>query len=128
MDNNFDLVISIVNRGHSDLVVEASREAGANGGTIIYGRGTGVHERDSFMGVSIQPEKEIIMTLTSSETRNKIMETISEKAELDSEGMGICFSLPVSKVRGISSKSKTDNLKQEKTAQNVEVKASKDNK
>ena len=45
MENNYDLVISIVNRGHSDPVVEASREAGANGGTIIYGRGTGIRRR-----------------------------------------------------------------------------------
>lgn len=104
MENNYDLIISIVNRGHSDLVVEASREAGSTGGTIIYGRGTGVHERDSFMGVSIEPEKEIIMTLTSSENRNNIMEKVCETANIDSAGMGICFSLPVSKVRGISSK------------------------
>lgn len=104
MEDNYDLIVSIVNRGHSDLVVEASREAGSTGGTIIYGRGTGIHERDSFMGVSIEPEKEIIMTLTSSENRNKIMEKVCESAGIDNTGMGICFSLPVSKVRGISSK------------------------
>ena len=126
MDNSYDLVISIVNRGHSDLVVEASREAGAHGGTIIYGRGTGVHEKDTFMGVSIQPEKEIIMTLTSSDNKNKIMESICEKAELDTVGMGICFSLPVTKVRGISSKSNSQekNL-QEKTIKKIEEKPTK---
>ena len=107
MEDNYDLIISIVNRGHSDPVVEASREAGAKGGTIIYGRGTGNNETDTFLGVSIQPEKEIIMTLTPSERKNNIMEAICEKGELDKAGMGICFSLPVTKVRGISSKPKT---------------------
>ena len=76
MENNYYLVISIVNRGHSDTVVEASRQAGSTGGTIIYGRGTSKNEKDSFMGISIEPEKEIIMTLTPSENRNNIMEKV----------------------------------------------------
>lgn len=123
MENNYDLVISIVNRGHSDPVVEASREAGANGGTIIYGRGTGKDEVNTFMGVSIQPEKEIIMTLTKSENKNNIMEAICEKAGLDAAGMGICFSLPVTKVRGISSKPANQNsLKQNNNLKQTETK------
>jgi len=105
-ENKFELVISIVNRGYSDVVVGAANEAGARGGTIIYGRGTGIHERESIMGVSIQPEKEIIMTLTASDKKADIMKNICEKAEIDKTGMGICFSLPVSEVRGISQKNK----------------------
>ena len=99
--NSFELVISIVNRGHSDTVVEAAREAGANGGTIIYGRGTSEFEKDSIMGVSIQPEKEIIMTLTSTDNKNNIMQNICEKVDIEKAGAGICFSLPVNQVRGI---------------------------
>ena len=104
MDKKFELVVSIVNRGHSDAVVEASREAGANGGTIIYGRGTSPFEKDSIMGVSIQPEKEIIMTLTPTDNKTNIMQTICEKAHIEEAGMGICFSLPINQVRGISTK------------------------
>ena len=36
---NFDCIVTIVNKGHSEPVVEASRKAGAEGGTIIFGRG-----------------------------------------------------------------------------------------
>lgn len=104
MDKKFELVISIVNRGYSDAVVEASREAGANGGTIIYGRGTSPFEKDSIMGVSIQPEKEIIMTLTPADNKANIMKTICEKAHIEEAGMGICFSLPVNQVRGVNTK------------------------
>ena len=113
MDKKFELVISIVNRGHSDAVVEAAREAGANGGTIIYGRGTSPFEKDSIMGVSIQPEKEIIMTLTPTDNKSNIMQTIVEKAHLEEAGMGICFSLPVNQVRGISAKYSIKNIKKE---------------
>lgn len=115
MDKKFELVVSIVNRGHSDAVVEAAREAGANGGTIIYGRGTSPFEKDSIMGVSIQPEKEIIMTLTPTENKNNIMQAVVEGGKLDENGMGICFSLPVNQVRGISTKYSIKNIKKEET-------------
>ena len=113
MDKKFELIVSIVNRGHSDAVVEAAREAGANGGTIIYGRGTSPFEKDSIMGVSIQPEKEIIMTLTPTENKNNIMQAVVEGGKLDENGIGICFSLPVNQVRGISAKYSIKNVKKE---------------
>nr|MBP9943015.1 P-II family nitrogen regulator [Desulfomicrobium sp.] len=56
---NFDCIVTIVNKGHSEPVVEASRKAGAEGGTIIFGRGTGIREVKSIMGLAIDPEKEI---------------------------------------------------------------------
>lgn len=117
MDKKFELVVSIVNRGHSDAIVEAAREAGANGGTIIYGRGTSPFEKDSIMGVSIQPEKEIIMTLTPTENKNNIMQAVVEGGKLDENGMGICFSLPVNQVRGISAKYSIKNIKKEEKAE-----------
>lgn len=62
-----------------------------------------IHERDSIMGVSIEPEKEVIMTLTARDKKNEIMQSICEHGNLDTPGAGICFSLPVNQVRGISS-------------------------
>ena len=120
MDKKFELVISIVNRGHSDAVVEASREAGARGGTIIYGRGTSPYEKDSIMGISIQPEKEIIMTLTPTDNKTNIMQTICEKAHIEENGMGICFSLPVNQVRGLSTKYSLKAEKKEEPKENKE--------
>ena len=102
MENkNFELIISIVDRGHADVVVDAARNAGANGGTIIHGRGTSVYEQDSILGVSIQPEKEIVMTLTDSSNKKQIMEAICNNINMDEAGKGICFSMPVTQVRGL---------------------------
>ena len=101
-ENKFELIVSIVNRGFSDGVVNAARNCGAGGGTIIYGRGTSKHEKDSFLGISIQPEKELILTLTTKEKRNTIIDGICKEANIEKEGVGICFSLPVNQVRGIS--------------------------
>ena len=86
----FELIVTIVNRGYSDYVVEAARNAGASGGTIVYGRGTGVHEKDTILGVSIQPEKEMILTLVKATNKKKIMQAIVDGANLNKEGKGIC--------------------------------------
>ena len=101
MDREFDLIVAIVNRGFSDLVMDAARAAGASGGTILHGRGTGVPEAEQFFGIAIQPEKEIVLILTRSDERRKIMAAIAEGAGLNTQGKGLTFSLPVDEVAGI---------------------------
>lgn len=98
----FDLIITIVNKGFSDYVVGAAREAGATGATILNGRGTSIHETDKFLGVSIQPEKELVLVLVKKSDRNKIMTEICAKANLNQSEKGLCFSLPVSNLKGIT--------------------------
>lgn len=99
----YDLIMTIVNRGFADEVMSAAKSAGAFGGTVVNARGTGTHELQEFFGALIQPEKEIIMILTEREKRNNIMDAVCRDAGLAKEGMGICFSLPVDAVAGISS-------------------------
>ena len=101
MDREFDLIVAIVNRGFSDLVMDAARAAGASGGTILHGRGTGVHEAEQFVGIAIQPEKEIVLILTRSDERRKIMAAIAEGAGLNTQGKGLTFSLPVDDILGL---------------------------
>ena len=100
--NEFELIITIVNKGFADFVIDASRDAGATGGTILNGRGTGVHENESFLGVNIQPEKEIVVTLVKKENKKTIMQEICDRTKLQEHGKGICFSMPVNKVAGIT--------------------------
>lgn len=91
-----ELIVTIIERGFSELVVEASREAGAKGGTVIFGRGTNINS--SVFGMQIQPEKEIILTITDKASKNKIMTLISERAKEKHQNNIICISLPVSDV------------------------------
>lgn len=99
---NYELIIGIVDRGHGDYVVEASRSAGATGATIIYGRGTGIHEKESILGISIQPEKELVLILIPKGKKESVMQSILDNTEITQEGKGICFSLPVLDVAGIN--------------------------
>jgi nitrogen regulatory protein PII len=98
----FSLIMTVVNRGFADAVITAAKEAGARGSTIIYARGTGVHEAETFFAVAIQPEKEVIMTLVKKEETRGVMESIVTAAGLGTEGKGLSIALPVSNVAGIS--------------------------
>ena len=102
-EKKYELIVTIVDRGFSDNVVEATRDAGASGGTIIYGRGSSTKENGaSVFGINILPEKEIVLTLVECSKKVEIMRAICEKSNLDTEGKGISFSLPVNKVTGIA--------------------------
>lgn len=99
----YDLIVTIVNRGHSDLVMTAAKAAGATGGTLLHGLGLGSKEAEKFLGITIQPEKDIILILAPQEKKPQIMERITQEAGLNTSGRGICFSLPVNAALGLVS-------------------------
>ncbi len=96
------LILTIVNRGFADQVVDAARKAGAHGGTVFYARGTGIHEIEKFFAVPIQPEKEVVMIIVKHSETQAIMHAIVEAAGLNTEGKGLAFSLPIADVVGIN--------------------------
>ena len=59
-----DLIVAVIARGFSDYVVSAARDAGATGATIIDGRGTAEADQQ-VMGISIQPEREVVLILVN---------------------------------------------------------------
>ena len=104
---DYDLIIAIINRGYADYVVDASRDAGATGATIVYGRGvTGPDE--SIMGIHLQPEKELILILVERENKTKVMQTIIDRTNINEDHKGLCFSIPVSTVSGLRLIEKTN--------------------
>jgi len=98
----FDLIVTIVNKGEAEKVVEASKKAGAEGGTIIFGRGTGIHEHAKLFGITIEPEKEIVLTLTDRQKSSRVLEAIIDGSQLNKPGKGIAFVLRVERVAGIN--------------------------
>ena len=101
-DDEFKMIITIVKRGFSDPVITASKKAGAEGGTIFNGRGTGVNEQKSIFGMPLQPEKEIIMTIVKASKAKKVLRAIYDSANLSASGTGIAFVLPIDQVVGIN--------------------------
>ncbi len=101
MKGIYELIVTVVAKGHSDEVVVASREAGAQGGTIIYGRGTSPKEKETILGLDLKGEKEVVLILAPSDKKQTIMEQISTKAKLNTTGKGLCFSLPIDACLGL---------------------------
>ncbi|MDO8579137.1 MAG: P-II family nitrogen regulator [Dehalococcoidales bacterium] len=96
------LIITIVKTGWGDRALEASMKAGAEGGTILMGRGIGVHERQKILGIPIKPEKEIVLSVVYPEKSEAILQEIVRECELEKPGAGIAFVVPVERVLGVS--------------------------
>lgn len=96
-----ELLVVITNQGHTDMVMDAARAAGATGGTAVHAKGTGTELAKKFFGVSIAAEKELIFILTLEETRVPIMKAIMAQAGMQTEAQSLVFSLPVSGIAGL---------------------------
>ena len=96
------LIVTIVRKGWGDAVLEASVKAGAHGGTILFGRGSGIHEKQSLLGIPIEPEKEVVLTVTYSDQNDAILNEIVKATDLGKPGTGIAFVVPVEKVVGVA--------------------------
>jgi len=103
MDSSFqyDLILTVVSSGYSEKVVEASRKAGATGGTILRGRDTEVRKYARLFGLNIEPEKEIILTLIEKAKTKAVLEAIVRTGELEKPGKGMALVLNVDRAAGI---------------------------
>ena len=100
-DTKHELIVVIAEQGYTNLIMDAAREAGAYGGTVIHAKGTGMEAAEKFMGVSLTNEKEIIYIVTKTEQKNDIMKAIMTHAGVDSKAKAITFSLPVTDTAGL---------------------------
>lgn len=86
------LVTCIVQRGSADRVVEAAIDAGAQGATIFYARGTGVRQRHlGLLGITVSAEKEVIYVVAATDQAEHIFEQMYLAANLDTPGMGMIY-------------------------------------
>lgn len=99
---SYEVVFCIVNAGFSDIVMDAAKEVGARGGTVIHARGTANKEAEQFFHITIQPDKEIVMILVPAEIKDAVLHALYRNAGLKTDGQGIAFSMAVDNVVGIS--------------------------
>ncbi|MCE7793632.1 P-II family nitrogen regulator [Salipaludibacillus sp. CUR1] len=97
----FDLIITIVNKGDAGKVIDASNRGGAEGGTVINGRGSGIHEKAKLFSIAIEPEKDVVLTLIKKSFTKEVLKAIEEDVQINQPGKGISFVLPVEQTIGI---------------------------
>ena len=110
---NHEVIFCIVNAGFSDVVMDAAKEFGAGGGTVIRARGTANTEAEKLFNIVVQPEKEVVMILVERAIRDDILHAVYRAVGLNTPGQGIAFSLPVDQVVGLGSRVKKEENEKE---------------
>jgi nitrogen regulatory protein P-II 1 len=91
------LITCIVQKGLADPMVEAAREAGAQGATVYYARGSGVRERLGVLGIAVEVEKEVINIVVAQDQVDRVFEKMYLAGHLDTPGMGFIYVTPLEK-------------------------------
>lgn len=101
MESAYELIIAVAASGYTDVVMDAAREAGAGGGTVVHAKGTAAaKDAEKFFGMSLAEEKEMIFIVTNGKNKKDIMRAIMQKAGVDSDAHALVFSLPVAATAG----------------------------
>lgn len=91
----------VVNLGMAEDVMTVVREAGAKGGTILHGRGTGAQVSEKLFGIEIEPEKELLLILAPEDVAEGVAIALEEAFNFTRPGTGILYVEAVSDVRGL---------------------------
>ena len=101
---HFKLIIAMVEDGKTEAVLDAAREAGATGATVLnQARGEGMERHRTFFGLSLETQRDMVILLVEEHMSRSILERISEVAEFDAKpGTGIAFQLDVEDAVGVA--------------------------
>ena len=97
----YNAVFVVLPRGTAEHVMNVAKEAGAQGGTIFFARGTGAHEAKTFFGLTVDIAKEVLFVLTDEKDTERILDAIVEAGHLEKPGTGIAFVMSVDKTIGL---------------------------
>lgn len=94
-NNNLQLIFYICNHGFAYEAMKVARKAGARGGTILNGRSSLSTEKAKFFGITLHPEKDLLMIVEKQDNSERIMKAIMEVYGVTSEARGLSFTLPI---------------------------------
>ena len=114
MSFEHEVIFCIVNAGFADAVMDAAKEFGARGGTVIHARGTANTLAEKKFEIPVQPEKEMVMILVPSEIKDDVLRGLYRAVGLKTPGQGIAFSLPVDAAVGLVENTDTSEQKRVK--------------
>lgn len=102
MEKNKEVILFVCNHGFAYDAMTEARKAGARGGTIIHGRSSISTEKEKFFGITLHPEKDILMIVCLEEQKEVLMKVITSKYGVTTEARGLCFSIKVEDSIGFS--------------------------
>lgn len=105
---HFKLIVAFVEDGKTDAIMDAAREAGATGCTVINNaRGEGLNESRSFFGLAVTTQRDVLLLLVEEHLSRHILEHIGEVGEFDDKpGTGIAVLIDVEDAVGVMHQAK----------------------
>ena len=100
-NENYEVILAVVDEGFADDVMEVAREQGARGGTIINARGVARADAAEFFGITVHTEKEIVMIVVPKKIKDNILNAIYKEMGMAKKAKGIAFSMPITDILGI---------------------------
>ncbi|MGF1753372.1 P-II family nitrogen regulator [Vibrio makurazakiensis] len=100
----FKLILAFVEDSKTDVVLDAARNAGATGATVINNaRGQGLNKKKTFFGLTLDVQKDVVLFVVEEHLSRHILETISEVGEFDEQsGQGIAVQIDVEDAVGVA--------------------------
>lgn len=100
---HFKLILAFVEDAKTDDVMQAARDAGATGCTVINNaRGEGLEESKTFFGLTLQTQRDVVLLLVEKHLSRHILEHIGEVGEFDAKpGAGIAVVVDVEDAVGV---------------------------
>ena len=97
----YKVIIAALKPNVTDHVIDAAKSCGISGATIVPGRGTGIHEAHTFLGLTLEAQTDVVFFLTEVKLVDLVMTAVKAAGRLDEHGTGVVFVLPVERVAGI---------------------------
>jgi nitrogen regulatory protein PII len=100
---HFKLIIALVEDTVTDKIMEAARDSGATGATVISNaRGEGLKKSKTFFGLSLETQRDVLLFLVEEHLSRKIIETVCRIGRFDERpGTGIAFQIDVEDAVGV---------------------------
>lgn len=100
---HFKLILAFVEDSKTEDIMEAAREAGATGCTVITNaRGEGIKENKTFLGLTLATQRDVILLLVEQHLSRHILEHIGDVGEFDAKpGTGIAIVIDVEDAVGV---------------------------
>lgn len=101
---HFKLIITFVEDLKTAAVMEAARQEGATGATVINNaRGEGLSKKKTFFGLSLETQRDVVLFLVEEHLCRHILEKIAEVGQFEEQpGTGIAIQIDVEDAVGVA--------------------------
>ncbi len=99
----FKLIVAMTENGLTERAIEAARARGATGATVVTSaRGEGLHPTQSFFGLTVSGQRDILFFLVEAHRSREILEAIGSACRFDADpGAGVAFQVDIEDAVGL---------------------------